>query len=69
MAELKHTSEQNHWMLDWSEVDHIEQRAIQAKSDGHWKQAVVEYCSAALEAMVILKKHQDDSAGDTAVDL
>lgn len=69
LAELKHTSEQNHWMLDWSDVDDIEQRAIQAKSDGQWKQAVVEYCSAALEAMVILKKHQDDSAGDTAVDL
>jgi protein phosphatase len=56
-------------MLDWSDVDDIERRAIQAKSDGQWKQAVVEYCNAALEAMVVLKKHQDDSAGDTAVDL
>lgn len=69
LAEIKHTSEQNHWMLDWSDVDDIEQRAIQAKSEGRWKNAVIEYCSAALEAMVILKKHQDDSAGDTAVDL
>lgn len=69
LAELKQTSETNHWMLDWSEVDAIEQQATQAKSEGQWETAVVRYCDAALEAMVLLRKHHDDSAGDTAVDL
>lgn len=69
LAELKNTSEANNWMLDWSDVDSIEQHAMQSKSEGQWKTAVVQYCDAALEAMVLLRKHQDDSAGDTAVDL
>lgn len=69
LAELKATSEENNWMLDWRQVDSIERLALQSKSEGQWKNAVVLYGDAALEAMVLLRKHQDDSAGDTAVDL
>ncbi|WP_404310450.1 PP2C family protein-serine/threonine phosphatase [Neorhodopirellula lusitana] len=69
LAELKNTSDQHHWLLDWSDVDAIESQALQAQGEGHWEEAVVQYCNAALEAMVLLRRHQDDSASDTAVDL
>ncbi|MCC9644034.1 protein phosphatase 2C domain-containing protein [Rhodopirellula sp. JC740] len=69
ITQLKQTSEERNWMLDWQEVDRLLQRAREAAKDAVWGSAVSLYCDATLGAMQQLKKHQDDSASDTVVDL
>jgi len=69
VAEIRQSSEQNHWMLDWKSVEGIEAEAGQARTADQWKGAIEKQCDAALEAMSLLRRHHDDSAGDTSVDL
>lgn len=69
VSEIRRSSEQHHWDLDWTGVDQITSDAAQAASAGQWKVAIELECDAALEAMALLRKQQDVSASDTAVDL
>lgn len=69
VAEIRQSSEQNHWMLDWKRVHEFEAEAQNALSAGQWKVAIERQCDAALEAMALLRKHHDESASDTSVDL
>lgn len=69
VSEIRRSSEHHHWDLDWKGVGKISTSAAQAASAGQWKAAIEYECDAALEAMILLRQHQDDSASDTAVDL
>lgn len=69
VSEIRSSSEQHHWDLDWNGVEKISNDAAQAASAGQWKVAIEHECDAALEAMTLLRKQQDASASDTAVDL
>ncbi|TWU15681.1 putative protein phosphatase 2C-type [Allorhodopirellula heiligendammensis] len=69
VSEIHRSSEQHHWDLDWNDVEKYSTSATQAASAGQWKSAIEYQCDAALQAMMLLRKQQDDSASDTAVDL
>ncbi|WDQ18282.1 PP2C family protein-serine/threonine phosphatase [Rhodopirellula sp. P2] len=69
ITQLRQTSEERNWMLDWQNVDQLLQQARQATKEEAWGTAVSSYCDATLAAMEQLRKHQDDSASDTVVDL
>ncbi len=69
VTEIRGSSEQYHWDLDWSGVDRIAIEAGDAASAGQWKSAIEYQCDAVLQAMVLLRQQQDASASDTAVDL
>ncbi|TWT56157.1 putative protein phosphatase 2C-type [Allorhodopirellula solitaria] len=69
VSEIHRSSEQHHWDLDWSGVDVFSSQASDAAAAGNWKSAIEHECDAALQAMTLLRKQQDDSASDTAVDL
>lgn len=69
VSEIRRSSEHHHWDLDWSGVGEISISAAQAAAAGQWKSAIEHECDAALQAMILLRQHQDDSASDTAVDL
>lgn len=69
ITQLRQTSEERNWMLDWQNVDQLLQQARQATKEQAWGTAVSSYCDATLAAMEQLRKHQDDSASDTVVDL
>tara|TARA_R110002094_G_scaffold177691_1_gene157124 strand:+ start:219 stop:608 length:390 start_codon:yes stop_codon:yes gene_type:complete len=69
ITQLRQTSEERNWMLDWQDVDQLLQQARQATKEQAWGTAVSSYCDATLAAMEQLRKHQDDSASDTVVDL
>ncbi|WP_236621313.1 PP2C family protein-serine/threonine phosphatase [Rhodopirellula sallentina] len=69
VSEMKQTFDQNHWMLDWSEVQDLQDKSNAAQNAGQWKVAIGHQCDAVIAAMNVLRQHQDDSASDTAVDL
>ncbi|MFG0267481.1 MAG: serine/threonine-protein phosphatase, partial [Rhodopirellula sp. JB055] len=69
ITQLRQTSEERNWMLDWQNVDQLLQQARLATKQEAWGTAVSSYCDATLAAMEQLRKHQDDSASDTVVDL
>jgi protein phosphatase len=69
VGEIRKSSDQHHWGLDFSEIDKIVKSASSAGAKGSWKSAIEQQCDAVLEAMLLLRKHNDDSASDTAVDL
>ncbi|MCM2373511.1 PP2C family protein-serine/threonine phosphatase [Aporhodopirellula aestuarii] len=69
VSEIRRSSEQNHWMLDWQGVQTLQDQCNQAQAAGDWKLAIGCQCDAVLAAMALLRKQQDDSASDTAVDL
>ncbi|WP_184309361.1 PP2C family protein-serine/threonine phosphatase [Aporhodopirellula rubra] len=69
VSEIRRSSDQNHWMLDWNAVQSLQEKSNEAQAAGQWKVAIGHQCDAVLEAMSLLRKHQDDSASDTAVDL
>jgi len=69
ILELRESAERNHWNLDWGSVDDLLTRAHAAVEQDDFHTAIGLQAEAVLESMRQLRKYQDDSAGDTAVDL
>lgn len=67
--ELRQTADRKHWMLDWADVDQLQRQAEEAKAKSNLHEAISYQAQAFSASMLQLRKHQDDSASDTAVDL
>lgn len=69
IEDLRQSAERNDWGMNWSAVDDLLDRARTAVDQNDLRSAIGLQAEAVLESMRQLRKYQDDSASDTAVDL
>ncbi|MEM8911181.1 MAG: protein phosphatase 2C domain-containing protein [Planctomycetota bacterium] len=69
VEELRQTAEHKNWMLDWDDVDQWQRQAELAKTQGNLRDAIGLQSRAFSASMLQLRKHQDESASDTVIDL
>lgn len=66
--ELRDAAKHKNWMMDWNEIDHLQQEGLKAMEKGDGKSAIHLQAKAIVETMHQLREQHNRSADETAID-
>lgn len=66
--ELRDAAKLKNWMMDWKQIDGLQQNGIQAMGQGNGKAAIHHQAQAIVETMHQLREQHNRSADETAID-
>lgn len=68
VSELRDAAKLKNWLMEWEEIDRLQQEGLQAMDAGDGKRAIHCQAQAIVETMHQLREQHNRSAGETAID-